>query len=344
MAVVVQCYQCSAILELDEGFRGGVCRCSQCGALLQVPKAGEGADRRVRPAAPGAAVATGAGRPGSPLEDPGLSRGAFAPEAGAPVDRGAEADVRSPQRPEAPGVRARRSSTLMIVSMGLGVVVLAALVVVVVLYVMSAANEESQPPPQVIATPDTPTQTAEAGAGFVGVPLVGRQMVFSIDSGSAAQDTFSHTLAALELALAGLEADQQFKVALWKGEGVETIPAEGWYGKSDLPALHEALLSTAALGATSPSEAMRKSLELGGDQTIVVTAKYGLDETLADEVLAARKAGQRVDAVRIGPRIGTPESDNPLYPLRKIAAETGGKFERVDLAGLEAFIRKAEGK
>ena len=53
MAVVVQCFHCAHTLELDDGFRGGVCRCSRCGALLQVPK-GDGSPvvRPPRPAAP----------------------------------------------------------------------------------------------------------------------------------------------------------------------------------------------------------------------------------------------------------------------------------------------------
>ena len=57
MNVVVQCFHCNAILELDEGFRGGVCRCSNCGSLLQVPQADGPVSRgkKVRPAAPPAA-------------------------------------------------------------------------------------------------------------------------------------------------------------------------------------------------------------------------------------------------------------------------------------------------
>ena len=69
MAVIVQCFHCNAILELDEGFRGGVCRCSTCGSLLQVPKSEEKkVGRKVRPATPGlagprkGAAASGGGR------------------------------------------------------------------------------------------------------------------------------------------------------------------------------------------------------------------------------------------------------------------------------------------
>jgi hypothetical protein len=81
MPVVVQCFHCNAILELDDGFRGGVCRCSSCGSLLQVPRGEEGAPagRKARPATPPPPVS-----PTVPLQsatssklDVGLSRGQF---------------------------------------------------------------------------------------------------------------------------------------------------------------------------------------------------------------------------------------------------------------------------
>ena len=81
MPVVVQCFHCNAILELDDGFRGGVCRCSSCGSLLQVPRGEEAAPpgRKVRPATPPPPVA-----PAFPVQsatssklDVGLSRGQF---------------------------------------------------------------------------------------------------------------------------------------------------------------------------------------------------------------------------------------------------------------------------
>jgi regulation of enolase protein 1 (concanavalin A-like superfamily) len=71
MAIVVQCFQCSTILELDDGFRGGVARCSNCGALLRVPKEVGAAGESVRPHSP-------AGMPQPrprPASDPGVSSG-----------------------------------------------------------------------------------------------------------------------------------------------------------------------------------------------------------------------------------------------------------------------------
>jgi len=83
MSVVVQCFHCSAILDLDDGFRGGVCRCSSCGSLLQVPRGEDGAPagRKVRPATPPSPTS-----PTTPVQnatssrlDVGMSRGQFEP-------------------------------------------------------------------------------------------------------------------------------------------------------------------------------------------------------------------------------------------------------------------------
>ncbi len=54
MALLVQCHQCGKVLELDDGFRGGVCRCSQCGALLRVPMTDNREVQKSRPAEPAA--------------------------------------------------------------------------------------------------------------------------------------------------------------------------------------------------------------------------------------------------------------------------------------------------
>ncbi len=76
MAIVVQCYHCHSRLELDEGFRGGVCRCSKCGSLLKVPATVNSTNTgRTRPADPGTSAP--GSRPRDPNEDPGLSASGF---------------------------------------------------------------------------------------------------------------------------------------------------------------------------------------------------------------------------------------------------------------------------
>ncbi len=118
MAVVVQCFQCNAVLELDEGFRGGVCRCSGCGTLLQVPRGEvEQTKRKNRPATPGIKPGGSAPRPAPAPDEPGLSRGALqkavgADETPAAVDAGGSSSslrqvhparpITAAERPDAP--------------------------------------------------------------------------------------------------------------------------------------------------------------------------------------------------------------------------------------------------
>jgi hypothetical protein len=97
MPVVVQCFHCNAILELDDGFRGGVCRCSSCGSLLQVPRGEEGAPagRKVRPVTPPPPVSTIPVQSATSSKlDVGLSRGQFEP-ASSPQMRGQDIGVSS---------------------------------------------------------------------------------------------------------------------------------------------------------------------------------------------------------------------------------------------------------
>jgi hypothetical protein len=97
MPVVVQCFHCNAILELDDGFRGGVCRCSNCGSLLQVPQGDDAAPqgRKQRPAAPPppSAPVTPAQNATSSRLDVGLSRGQL--ELSSPMARRQDVGVSS---------------------------------------------------------------------------------------------------------------------------------------------------------------------------------------------------------------------------------------------------------
>jgi hypothetical protein len=79
MPVKVQCTNCKATLELDDGFRGGVCRCRECKSLLQVPRSANEGTAKARPQGPGAIPApigpapTVSSSPDSPLSPPNLS-------------------------------------------------------------------------------------------------------------------------------------------------------------------------------------------------------------------------------------------------------------------------------
>ena len=219
MAVVVQCYNCDTILELDEGFRGGVCRCSTCGSLLQVPKASGGSAPRARPAAPGTAV-TDVPRPANPNADTGLSRGQFDPRQGsgqrpAVPDLGGSSSGLRPGRPAAPTAtkierskpiidtthpahqaeQARKSRTLIWLGLCLAGLITVTVVVLVVVFVINSGRETNPHGNSSTARSGTgggvvdnsntinpPPQVVKVpkGPNFLGMPLVGKKIVFAL--------------------------------------------------------------------------------------------------------------------------------------------------------------------
>lgn len=348
MAVVVQCYHCSTILELDEGFRGGVCRCSTCGSLLQVPKASTAGTPKARPAAPGAAI-TEVKRPVDPNADPGLSRGQLDPRQQssgrtAVSDMGGSSSGLRQGRPSAPTAtkverikplsgpsqvipharEVHKNRMLLWIGIGLGALVFIAVIVVLFKFVFSNHEPSGSRGSGTTVGQSTggghnePIPTIK-GPQFLGVPLVGKQIVLSIDSASSMQDSFDFLRRACYQAMDSLEPDQTLMVALWSEDGVEKIPASGFVGKASAGKFHDAMELVPVHGSTDAAACMKASLEVGGDQVIFVTAKFGLTEDLAATVLAARKNGQRLDGVKIN------SEDNPA-PLESLARQSGGKY------------------
>ena len=367
MAVVVQCYNCSNILELDEGFRGGVCRCSQCGSLLQVPKGDSSDSRKGRPAAPGAVV-TPVQRPNDPTMDPGLSRGQFDPRSparpAAPSDsrRGARAMgggaavsvVRPPQAVHHGGA-AKNSRTLLYVAIGLialvvvGVVIgLAYLIAKDTGQVKTSAvdNGGSSPAPaegsntpgadigQPVVAPGPPTIR---GPAFLGsIPLVGPKIVFSIDGGQANMDCFDYVRRGIHNAIGQMAPDQRFIIAVWNGANIKRFPARDWAGKDMREMVWKDFDEVNVHGAANAPECMKKSLLLKADQTIMVTAKFGLTSDMAQPALSARHNGQRIDAIKIN-------SEDTDSPLQKLAEISGGKFiGKMDMTTLESVVSRGQ--
>ena len=360
MAIIVQCNHCQNILELDDGFRGGVCRCSQCGALLQVPKGQASEGPQGRPATPG-----GAKRPERPPMDTGLSRGQFDPRSGSQAGRpavgeasGSGAFARSPlqttsvaspttTRSGPPTTRQqivsiRKTNALLYAGVTLLIVVVVTVIVVLVMAVLNNVNEKPIPTTAGGGTAVRGTErgtgggsTVAAGPQFMGIPLVGKRIVISIDAGSSAQDSFDYLRKGTGLAIDSLAADQEIVVVLWKEEGLVKFPASGWARRGDVEAIRGQLENAAAFGASEALDCMRKSLELGGDQVVFVTAKYGLAKELAEEALTARKAGQRIDGIKVSTIVAT---GDPESPLEIMASKANGMFLRLDSSRLDALV------
>lgn len=370
MAVVVQCYHCSNILELDEGFRGGVCRCSQCGSLLQVPKSADTETRKARPAAPGSAE-TNLQRPAGPPRgsDTGLSRGQFDPRsprtgpggsrAGEPAI-GSGAFARSPMRPNAPvsavaqrektagarssidlhtqAAKAKKNSALLWVGIILAALIGATLLVVVVVLIRNSLREDKHPSSgntvhNVVNNTNTPA--VPTGPHFLTIKLTGKKVVFGLDAGSASMESYSYMTEAVTQAVGTLELDQEFCVVLWKEEGPQRFPASGWTNKSGLTGVKTSIESLGPNGIADALKSMSYCLAVGGDQVILVTAKTDLSKDLAAAVLHARKSGQEIDTIRVMGNVDIGDTDSPL---KAISDGANGVYLPVDVTRLKELL------
>ncbi len=414
MAIVVQCHQCSKILHLDEGFRGGVCRCGGCGTLLRVPKDAGTGKAGSRPDQPGTSPSAPE-RPESPLHDPGLSRGMLTTPPGRPTDpptssgafgsSGMRGNPGAPGQPggnptastEAdaitglaalssmkndrsdsgksgsgrpipqPGVKAGRSSEAtggntarkattvrrdapgqpikskrgkyippikeaLVVEPPVGgnarlkwifisAAIIFALAVVTVLVVVLHHGAAAGPPGHSTgAKGRTPTAVAPTGPRFLNIPLVGKKIVFSLDGSSANTNSFNLVAEQVKTAVAGLAADQNFKIVIWRGNKLRVLPRRGWADAATAAPFIHFMMNFTPYGSSDSALCMPGSLRLGGDQIIFVTAKVIFPEHIGGLVGAARTHDQRIDVVSV---------DGERKQLAKIAEASDGVFRMV---------------
>jgi hypothetical protein len=389
MAVVVQCYHCNTILELDEGFRGGVCRCSTCGSLLQVPKASTPGAPKARPAAPGAQP-TEPKRPATPPRpgDAGISRGQFdpanqknhsgssgvrpatpdfggsssglrqgrpaAPVATAPRKIEKVSPISGPTHPGMHRKELKKNNTLLFVGLALIGVILIIVVIVVGMVMMSPpergpVHTEGDTPGKVVtpgkrggkagSSAEGPVDPgpAEVGPkadvkGFVGVPMTGRKILFSIDGASSMADSFDYVRRGVYRAVDTLEPGQHVQVAVWKGSTVRLFPASGFVDKSRVKDLRAEFDAVSVSGSSDAGDCMKASVGYGADQVVFVTAKFGLDSMIADGVMEAKKGDVRFDGIKI-------ESEDAQSPLEMLASKTGGTYRLVSTGKLDQLTR-----
>ena len=366
MAIMVQCHKCSTVLELDDGFRGGVCRCSSCGTLLQVPiEAGPtaSAPRRAspdaittstsRPAAPdreslaaGSGIGSGMRRPAAPPTGSGAfagsgglshqpSVGNLAAAPGAPTTK--------VSRPAAPAAQRAPSVQQKPRRLGLDPLVFWSLVAVAVLFLVAVGlviwqimgqqyrrRATSANEPSSVSHSKNGSRTP-TGPLFLGIPLTGDKIIFSLDGSTANINSFSYVTQGVQEAVATLAPDQRFRVAIWRGKGLKLLPARGWLRRGEVKAVRPVLRQVRNLvsyGSSNTLKSMLASLALGGNQVIFVTAKFQMPHGLVAAVEAKRKPGQRLDVISV---------DGERRELQKLAQQCDGQFHKYSVSELNSM-------
>jgi hypothetical protein len=182
------------------------------------------------------------------------------------------------------------------------------------------------------ATPAVPSDIETIKPNFLGIPLVGKQIVVSIDCANSSQDFLSFAIEAASRSMVTLTPDQHILIALWGDKGITTVPADGKFvTRSDAGQMREKLQDVGLNGSSDPVVSIAQSLQLGGDQTILVSAKFGLTSDLVPQVLAAKKVGQRIDTIKI-------ENPDPDNPFATIAAKSDGHFLQLDMDKIQSMV------
>ncbi|MCL2647852.1 MAG: hypothetical protein FWD61_12705 [Phycisphaerales bacterium] len=399
MAVVIQCFHCNTILELDEGFRGGVCRCSTCGSLLQVPQATETDAPKIRPAAPGEEP-TQPSRPASPIAEsdakqkPDPESDSSGQRPATPDTGGSSSGLRSgkaarpaaPPAPVTPAVKhiekvappndspssttpatssskeVKKKNVLLIGSIVMvGIVVVAVLIAAIWLVArassaskqaiervvsVSSSNENKttdgkkptvvEPKRQAssgsesIVPSVTPT-AMQASTDLLGIPLVGKKILVSIDGASSMTDHFDYVRAAVYGAVERLGSGQALEVVVWRGEKVTPYPQKGFIDKVGLESLKEEFDAISARGSSDVTACMKASLALGADQVIFITAKPALDPAIAQDILADKGPAARLDSIKI-------DSEDSPSPLEELSQKSGGLYRFITGAKLQDMI------
>lgn len=372
--IELECPGCQAMLELDGGFAGGVCRCSKCGTMMTVPAdpTHERAERLMRPDRPDAP-----GRPASPSS----TRATSPPDTRQPA---ASSRPAAPSRPDAPGqpalpepeevpveatleapspappadtevfvtasgkriqVRKRMIATARVKRKAIRAGVIVAFVLFMGLVVIGVA----------IAVV-TLIKTSTPGAGqqellggydpsvnpfkldqpnFLGIPLE-RDAIVAIDAGSPSAGWLRVAKDALVLGTRPLPANARFQAIFWVEEGFFAYPEKlKSLDSAERAALPEALNRVAARGAAEPHAAIQQALSAGPQQVILVTGRLLRDDELADiEKQFNANSGVRLDVILLG--------GDDLPRLQKYVQDRKGRFVSLPRTQLNNWYRVVE--
>jgi hypothetical protein len=344
MAIVVQCFQCSTVLELDDGFRGGVARCSNCGALLRVPKeagAAEDAGRPHNPAMPqprprsgsdpgissGGLKAAGAQRRPS---DYSASSGAFSrsprpriPPVPQPGSRPGQVHTGSETIPGSTGYPPLKSNKLLYILGIFFIGVIFSIAIIVIVHELSP--KVLIPSPQNTQARGTPVPNIN-GPQFLGIPLAGSHIIFAIDGSSANADTYSLVVQNIEYAVKHGKSPQHFRVLIWNTGNGLLVPNHSWIRRSTSADQWAPVVNYLPVGDSDPFKAIFHSINVGGtDQVVLVTARKDLNDELVNQV-NDQQTQVHIDAISI---------NTPSTVLAQIAYQHNGAYVQVSTTDLQ---------
>jgi hypothetical protein len=221
-----------------------------------------------------------------------------------------------PSSPAAPA-NAHQSRKLFWISMFL----IGLITLVVFILMANYLLHPDERPAAALRTPE-PARSSSRETNFIGIPLVGRRIIISIDAASSMSDSFDFLRRGVARAAGRLRPDQPLLLTLWTNDGLKQLPTSG-FGQGDafVKDLIKALQAATPEGASDAEKSMQQTLDLvgPGDQVIFISAKDPLPASLTATVLPHRKNNVRIDGVKL-------VSQDTPSPFEAMAAATGGQY------------------
>jgi hypothetical protein len=345
--ISLHCTNCNALLEMDDGFAGGVCRCQFCKTIQTVPsKRKESAAAKA-----GKTAKVGKGLPAGPgggldelaevVASSGLARKSLTKP---PAKNGDSGTSQATQ----PAVK----KNPMLLALIAAVLVVVALVGVVVYLVIRPTPDTPGNPavrpgddPVVFSgssgasggnskTPAPPVATA--GPAFAGVPLPSGPIVYLIDQSQANEEFLDAAKAAAYKSVLSLGSDRKFQIIFWKRESepIVSYPENGLAPatQTEVTAATKRFEDVVSYGATDLQPTLEKAIAAGPAAIVLTTAKsfFG-EENLAVVTGVVKKSPVKIYTFALG------ESDSPV--LKQIAEQTGGEYHAMDRNQLKTLSR-----
>ncbi|GIW77340.1 MAG: hypothetical protein KatS3mg104_2403 [Phycisphaerae bacterium] len=323
--IELTCANCRNTLEIDDAFAGGVCRCQYCGTIQTVPKKigrSQGGSIRqaetesgepkalyqVKSRAGISSVPSGLEELAEVVHSSGLSSGLM------------NRDPRTITTATPAQQKASQRTTLIAFIIGFSVVAVLCLIGVIVVFSQNPAPQASPSESVDSVLPQKPT--------FFNTDLTSEKVSYVVDRGDATAVYFASIKKLLIKSVSSLGPDRRFSVCLWNNGTEDVYPLSGGmtYATADEIRKLVRWLDEVSLGrATTVESALQQAVRQNPGEIVLVTAKsdqLALTD-FATEVLNLVKG----KTVRIhGFSIGDSPSDDPL---KRIAAESGGKFVHI---------------
>jgi hypothetical protein len=306
--ISLSCTNCRTVIEMDDGFAGGVCRCKHCGAIQTVPSRLKSAKTLYKKTTRNSQVS------GSGL---GELAQVVASSSG----------LRS-SRLRAATIGKKSSKTFWILAATL------MLIFVALLGVWFMMSHPSQPPesvPHLLAAEAPQT----VSANFCGTPISGNVVIYVLDRGSGTSELFSYLKEATFKSAESLGRDRRFQIIFWNNGSDDAYPDAGptFATQQNIDAGRHLLDGIIAHGQSDARPALLKAMTASPDLIVLATAKGDqLDDDFTQQVLQICKGHPvKIDTFDLG-------ETELSRPLKNIADQTGGRSALIDTSILRASV------